>query len=82
MISDPYLKLIYIYAVVIPGTKFTDDVCIGTVCARGIGIAEVEKYKDLDTGIIGLGFSESAVSRQLIVRKNILIIKILCKNFS
>ena len=60
----------FIHSVVIPGgIKFTDEVCIGTVCARNVGIAEVEKFEDADTGIIGLGFSESAMSRQLIVRK-------------
>ena len=47
----------------------------------------MEKFKDAGedsswAGILGLGFSESAVSRQLIVRKNILTILILCKNFS
>ena len=78
--SDHYL--IILFTRFPGGIKFTDDVCIGTVCIRDIGIAEVEKFTDSDTGIIGLGFSESAVSRQLIVRKNILTIKILCKNFS
>ena len=60
--------------VLIPdGIKFTDDVCIGTVCARNVVIAEVEKFEDADSGIIGLGFSESAKSGQLIVHKRILI---------
>ena len=83
----------FIYAVVIPGgIKFTDDVCIDTICARGIGIAEVEKYKDFGTdfgitdltwaGILGLGFSESAKGQRLIVYKNIFSNFTLCKNFS
>ena len=78
----------FIYAVVIPGgIKFSDDVCIGTVCVRDIGISEVEKFKDFGAnltlaGILGLGFSESATGQRLIVYKNIFSNFTLCKNFS
>ena len=69
--SNHYL----IHAVVIPGVKFIDDVCISTVCVRDIGISEVEKFKD-SSGFEtpGLGVSELSTGQRLIVRKNILTI--------
>ena len=79
--SDHYL--IILFTRFPGGIKFTDDVCIGTVCVRDIGISEVEKFKDLENfGTLGLGFSESSTGQRLIVHKNIFSNFTLCKNFS